>query len=484
MKNLAWYVFAISMLVHLIGINLIGRTWDEPFKVDTGYVAWDNLFHGRLGADDWTYGLEHPPLAKYIYGATLPLQMLDIAPPIKIDKPTYDRVMSGLWLRSLYNGHEFMVEYDLTTPRLVSALVNSLAVMITYILACGFAGPYLALTAPLALLLSPRFLVMGQLVTFESLSVLATVGVAYFALRKRPYLALLVAVLSFWVRYGNLYSFVLLGITLRLTKQKLWPLLVAPILAFAVGMLTWPLLWHQFPHYLIQTFLEHQTRGIGPSLYIVKQLLITTPEPILLLAGLGLFRAPAYVKYWFLSALIFFTLASVPTGGTRYAIAIYPALALLAVSGASYFDFRHLVPRILASIVLLYLLGSLVVYYPYYLDYYNLLIGGVKGATSQGQAVSWWGEGQREAALWLKSHTRSGDTIALYVTPQYIFPATIRDGVKLFPYNSGGGIATYLVVSRDQDSPELTTGYKLVYSVKAASQVTLVQIYQNLSPTP
>ncbi|KKU13821.1 MAG: hypothetical protein UX21_C0035G0011, partial [Microgenomates group bacterium GW2011_GWC2_45_8] len=329
----------------------------------------------------------------------------------------------------------------------------------------------------LALLFSPRYLVMGQLITFESLSVLATVALVYYAFRKRLYLALLIAALSFWVRYSNLYSFILLAFILLLTKQKLRYLFLAPVVTFVLGMLLWPLLWHQFPHYLFQTFLEHQARGIGPSLYILQEFLLTTPEPILFLAFLGIFRSPAYIKAWFFSAFVFFSLASVPTGGIRYAIALYPALALLAVSGASYFDFRRLLPRVVAGLFLVYLLGSLLVYTPYYLDYYNLLVGGVKGATHRGLAVSWWGEGQREAALYLKSHVKAGDTIALYVTPQYVFPSTILSGVKLYPYNTGAGEATYLVVSRDQEIPSLTAHYDLLYSAQVAGSVDLVRVY-------
>ncbi len=478
MRHLAWYVFLGSLLIHLLGLNQLGRTWDEPFKVDTGYVAWDNLFHARVGESDWTYGMEHPPLAKYIYGSLLPPHLLDITPPFQIDKPTYDHVMSGLWISQQFRDRLFMVQYDLTLPRILSALASSLAVTLTYLLATSFASPILALAAPLTLVLSPRYLVMGQLITFESLSVLATVALVYYALRKRLYLALVLAALSFWVRYSNLYSFLLLALVLIFTKQKLWYLLLAPVITFVIGLVIWPLLWHEFPHYLLQTFLEHQTRGIGPSLYIIRQFLVTTPEPILLLSLLGLFRAPSYVRAWFFSALIFFSLASVPTGGTRYAIALYPALALLCVSGLSFFDFRRLFPRLLAGLSILYLVGSLLLYSPYYLDYYNLLLGGVKGAASRGLAVSWWGEGQREAALYLKSHVQEGDTIALYVTPQYVFPTTIYPGVKLYPYNTGAGVANYLVVSRDQENSALTAGYDLVYSVTVARSVPLVQVYR------
>lgn len=477
MHHLAWYVFLGSLLIHLFGFNQLGRTWDEPFKVDTGYVAWDNLFHARVGESDWSYGLEHPPLAKYIYSSLLPFHMLNITPPIQIDKATYDRVMRGLWVSQQFRDRLFMVQYDLTLPRLLSALASSLAVTLTYLLATSFASPILALAAPLALVFSPRYLVMGQLITFESLSVLATVAMLYYALCKRLYLALFIAALSFWVRYSNLYSFLLLALVLVFTQQKLWYLLLAPVITFVLGLTIWPLLWHEFPHYLLQTFLEHQTRGIGPSLYIIREFIVTTPEPILFLSLLGLLRAPSYVRVWFLSALLFFSLASVPTGGTRYAIALYPALALLCVSGLSFFNFHRFLPRLFAGLSLFYLMGNLLLYSPYYLDYYNLLVGGVKGAATHNFAVSWWGEGQREAALYLKSHVQAGDTIALYLTPQYVFPSTIYPGVKLYPYNTGAGVANYLVISRDQESSALTADYDLVYSTQVAHSVDLVRVY-------
>ncbi|KKU20911.1 MAG: hypothetical protein UX32_C0010G0001, partial [Microgenomates group bacterium GW2011_GWF1_46_12] len=45
--QLALIIFVISFLFHLIGLGKIGRTWDEQFKYDLGFVGWDNIFHGR-----------------------------------------------------------------------------------------------------------------------------------------------------------------------------------------------------------------------------------------------------------------------------------------------------------------------------------------------------------------------------------------------------------------------------------------------------
>jgi len=78
-------------------------------------------------------------------------------------------------------------------------------------------------------------------------------------------------------------------------------------------------------------------------------------------------------------------------------------------------------------VIFAYMILDMFSYYPYYLDYYNMLINGVKDASKLGYEISWWGEGQRDVGLYINKNLPAGASVGYLVVPRYVAPATRRD---------------------------------------------------------
>lgn len=498
--GLALLVFVVSLLFHLLGINQAGRTWDEQFKVDLGYIAWINWARGNFSVGAWNLGIEHPMVAKYVYGLFLPPHLIRLSgtDPVKLRTDFSAEEMIKLsrhdYIPTQILGVWHAVDYDWTLVRLASALSNSLAVAGTFWLAGWFLSDYWALLAPVILLFSPRFLAMGKQVSYESITGGLTVtAVLLFAwlLRSRkriwPYLAVgLVSGLLVFTRYNNVYVLVLL-LGFRLIRNRSFEarLVLIPATALAFGYLTWPLLWHDLPKYFLASLAENQIRAIGPTLYYLKMLLVTTP--VLWLVGLVLgvivlVRQRSERAYWLLwwlgSVVLVFSFFGIESGGTRYIFFIYPAFGVAAAVGWASILKKLAWGKLAVGGLVLYGLWLSFSIHPYYLDYYNELIGGTAGAEKRGFEISWWGEGQREVGRHLNEVAREGASVALLVTPRYVAPP-LRSDLRQSTFGVFDG-EDYVIVSRADFSAHeniLREKYDLIYEAKADG-VELVSLWQ------
>ncbi|MBI2031165.1 MAG: glycosyltransferase family 39 protein [Candidatus Levybacteria bacterium] len=498
------FIFFIAIISHLIGINKIGRTWDEQFKVDMGYIAWDRIFAGDFSTDSWKIGEEHPMVAKYVYGLFIRPEMIRLDDgrgnlrsfllPNEITQ-----ISNGNYIITQLNEKLFAVNYDFTFPRIASALFNSIAIAVVTILAFFMLKGYWVLVPGLFLVLTPRFLVMGQLITYESLSVFLFSLTAFFFyhLLKNPKITKLYVIIGFlcgllfWTRYNNIYVFLFLTGWLLihyLFNKKMevfnWRLILIPLISFFLGIAIWPLMWSEFPKYLLLTFQENQVRPIGPSFYFVGRLLVTTPVPIILGLIIGIFVGFTKRNYflilllwWFFSALMFFSLVSIQMGGTRYIFVIYPAIAILSAFGFS----KILKGKFafLLVILVIFMIWDMARAYPYYLDYYNQIIGGSKEASGKDYEFSWWGEGQREIGFWINKNLPQGSSVALIVTPKYVFPSLRKDLINK-GYSDEKTDADYVVVTRGDSKNlplEFFMRYKNIYNSEIEGEY-LVSLYK------
>jgi 4-amino-4-deoxy-L-arabinose transferase-like glycosyltransferase len=122
-------------------------------------------------------------------------------------------------------------------------------------------------------------------------------------------------------------------------------------------------------------------------------------EPRVLLALLGF-------------VLLFSTMMSIePKKFDRYLLPIWPSLEILAAAGLislvqriqAFWRQRTTSPAVsfvLWSLFSVLLIGNLAWYHPYYLAYFNPLLGG--GATAQQVMLVGWGEGQEQIGAWLR----------------------------------------------------------------------------------
>jgi hypothetical protein len=461
-----------AFVVHLIGLNQAGRTWDEQFKVDLGYIAWNNIFRGEFSQEAWSAGTEHPMVAKYIYGFFLGPHLTflkDSQREANLTPLEIEEIRNGNYIITQLQDTLYAVSYDLTFPRATSALFNTLAIVLTVLLARRVVSVFWSYIAGVFLLVTSRFVGMGQLITYESLSVFlfCLIALLFYRLLKNPdniRLHSVIGILSgmmIWTRYNNVVVFLFLGgwfvIHILLTKQKNlinWKFLIIPFVAFFLGISIWPYVWHDFPTNLIDSFHQNQSRPIQPSFYYIEQLLVTTPIPIIIGGLVGIFLSikgalrkeywHVIFLWWLLCVGLFASFLAVEMGGTRYIFVIYPVIAIMATYGY----FRILKGRLVWVIPLLvtFMLFDQARVFPYYIDYYNQFVGGPKGAVEQGYQFSWWGEGQRELGIWINQNLPSGSSIGLIVTPKYVFPQT-RPDLVMKGYVDSKSDAQYIVVS-------------------------------------
>src|SRR3989304_1533447 len=301
---LAVVVFFFSLVFHAFMINEAGRTWDEQFKVDLGFVAWGGGggggFLGKgwgLGRGDprggwaagdfseksWRLGIEHPMVAKYIYGLFLPGQAIRLSTTgdqtkMRQDFNVDERIVlsRNKYIPTMIRNVWYAVDYDWTLIRLVSAVFNSLALAGVFVMATWFLADGWALLAPAILLFTPRFLAMGKQLTYESITVGVVVWtvILFDRLMTRskklwPYVVVgLACGLVIFTRYNNVYIFVLLVGWWLIRYRSLEPrLALLPAAALLFGFLTWPLLWHSFPRYLIESIVENGGRAGGGAGY-------------------------------------------------------------------------------------------------------------------------------------------------------------------------------------------------------------------------
>lgn len=489
-------IFSISFCVHLIGINRIGRTWDEQFKVDTGFVAWKNLTKGDFSEKSWSHVYEHPMVGKYIYGFFMGPHMIRIDDGkghfARLTNLDIQALSTGNYIKTQIGNELYMVSYDLTTPRLVSALLNSLAVTLTVLIAMLFLSELWAFLAGAFLILIPRFLAMGQLITFESVTVFffTLTAVLFYKLLKNPgeikwYIVVgILCGLLFWTRYNNYFIFVFLGGWMLLDyyfkkNREIFNLrlLLIPTIAFFLGVIIWPYLWHDFPKNLIESFMFHSGRAT-PTLYFLNRILVTTPVPILIGLTLGIIFAlknkkywQVFILWWFFSVLLVNTLIGSSGGGTRYVFIIYPVIGMLCAYGFSQLLKRKWIYALIP--VFAYMIIEMAMFYPYYLDYYNMIIGGVRGASKLDYEVSWWGEGQRALGNYANKNIPPGSTFGYFVVPRYVAPATRFDINNLGFIDDTDLTPDYVMVSRwrvNEFNKKHGTKYSVIHSEKVRSE--------------
>jgi len=156
--------------------------------------------------------------------------------------------------------------------------------------------------------------------------------------------------------------------------------------------------------------------------------LVTVPIGILLLAGVGVAaslrrcRADSAGMLLVLNFLVLLVVRALPGtpphDGVRLLLPSFAFLAVLAGVGCGvvfgYAARRWNRRAAAAAVVAVYLTaaGNLVLYAPQWLSYYNLLIGGLGGATAAGMEPTYYWDGLDHSVLdWLHEHTAEGEKI-------------------------------------------------------------------------
>jgi hypothetical protein len=239
-------------------------------------------------------------------------------------------------------------------------------------------------------------------------------------------------------------------------------------------------------------FWQEQGAGNPPPLYYYFQyFLITTPALLLAFSSVSLLKLFRTKNFWLLVLVLWFLtpflfmFAKYRQGGIRLMMPIFAPLSLMAALGLEAVGeklkrFKYAL-FLLVPVYLLFLDFSV---HPYYLDFFNEIIGGPKGAVERGVSLMWWGEGVKEAVDFVNRTAPPGATFQSAVVPLHAIPRLREDLVRLKPI-----IAPHMVTEKpwveDSNSylleidKEEMADYVVVYNVGIAIPDEYEEVYSS-----
>jgi hypothetical protein len=495
---ISFIIFLLAFSLRIWNLNKAGQMWDEKsLLVD---YAWDYVKDARnlnFGGDSWWKNQpDHPPLVRYLRGiASIP------------DIKAWDNKGSPI-----YN-------YDLTYDRMLSVFLTSFAAVLVFLIGARYVSLYSGFAAGMIFSMLPIPLGHSQIALLEPLDLFFPTAsmFAFFLFLEKPN------------KKRMVFSGIALGFALlaRETHLMLLPMMLIIIFIknhclkikniksvfyktlgiFGIAFLTFFCLWPMpFFHlaWEFNYFMNLRVQGTGPIPevffgrliltpipYFFVYTIITTPLVILLLSLLGLKKINKSRNWvWYSLVLWFcfpFILSFYPKKehGIRYIIQICTPLALIAAMGFELmvskffkkFNYKllMLIPLFLYQFIILSRIT------PYYIDYFNILVGGAKNVYEKRLfQLGWWGEGIKEAFTYLDKNTPKNTTVGIATSPSHALPPLPKQ--KVVKYKTGEKydyvvVNLYNVIREGFNDSEIKTNYKTVYSV-IADGAHLVEVYK------
>lgn len=501
-------ILILAFGLRFLTLNQIGRTWDEPEYIEQGHKMIELLKQGDFGNSYFYTTYDHPPLVKYLYGITAHFDAESV----------------------LKTGPVF--KYDYTFSRILSVTMFSIGILFTILIGWKLFSPTVGIIAGIILSMLPFSLGLSQLVTAESLKILTYPLAIYsyiplFKNRIKTVSIVFAGVatgLALQAKQTNFILIILLGIIFlmqykRLDKisrknflrEKLKIFLAVCLIGILVFIALWPQfifhikdvweinqkLWSvQFSSKIWQITLAPPEIFFGklrlvPVFYYVVYFFISIPVLILVLFFLGLKNIVKNKNIYSLTIILWFLLPfslsiySWRQHGLRYIIEIYPAIALIAALGFDTFIQRFTRSQfnklLYFTPVIAYLLISLWYVKPYYLDYFNELVGGTGTVYKHNLfQTGWWGQGEKEAGLYLRKIAPQGANVGLALSPEHTFPRFDSLKYSIWSANKKYDFVVvnhYHIIRDGFDDSTIRKNYNLTYQVKADG-ATLVYVYK------
>ncbi len=242
-----------------------------------------------------------------------------------------------------------------------------------------------------------------------------------------------------------------------------------------------------------------------PKIYYVAHFLITTPLVLLVFFTYALKKIVEIVtlktvknkdlqitKWFFFVLLVWFSLSFLQSlynfrqHGIRYIIELYAPFSLISAIGIQFllerFKTKKIWQVVLLTAVIMYLFLVLIKISPYYLDYFNEVVGGVNTVHKNKLfQLGWWGQGTKEAATYLEKNAPKGSKIGTALFANSLLPGTNKEFLIEEYYL--GKKYDYVLVSYFNrtrlgfQDEEVKKNYTLIYSVKA-DKASLIDIYK------
>lgn len=477
-KFLPLIIFVIALSWRLVGLNAQGETWDEIVYFDAGHSYLANIKNLDFNANHWGFNREHPPIAKFIYAA--------VSIPSYINHTT-----------------------DYTNGRVASAIMGALTILIVYFLAKDLFSVKVAALSAIILTFMPNLVGLNKVygldtptLLFFTLTIYLFISACYQKSHRLFIFSSLSLGLAIGTRFNNVILFALLPIIYltifnrdifkRENKIFLIYFISVPLISVLFLFATWPWLWENTKYHLEITIghwsaVKELFLGniqIVPNTYYPVYLLITTPVIILFLI-IPFFckliiekNEKYYILFFWLLACFLVTLSPTKQGGMRYFICAYPAVAMMASIGFFYL-YRGIIRYFFGIVLLAYLIIINLSVHPYYLTYYNEIVGGTRNVYEKKLfPIGWWGEGVEEAAIWTSNNAPRNAKVDIMALPNHTTGNKLRSDIKITSKNPD-----YIIINlnatfyRNITIPE---NFRSVKVVKSGS-VPFVTIYQKQS---
>ena len=506
MKTLiiAVFIFLFAFSLRIWNLNAAGRWWDEEWYISKGYTFINLLKKGDLNNPVWyTLGADHPPLAAYIYG------LASYGDMVRYDS---EYLPFFGWPKGapVYN-------YDLVYSRLISVFASSISVVLIYLIGQRYFSRFIGMTSAMILAMVPHFLGFSQMVTLESLTMLSFTSCVYFYLRflesGRGAFLLLTGILTgacIMVKESNVVIYIFYLVSYLVWRSRIkrmnipfFHLIYIGIVSMIMSFLIWPEVWLHFSSYfnfisilwlgegLVPEMLFGRMMGARSFFYIVA-FFVTTPVVLLCLSFFGLKETWDRRKKWISLVIIiwFFTpfLLSVfhhRQHMVRYIIQFYAPFSLLAAIGlekiVSCISKKMMHKYLAAFFVFLYLMYILLNISPYYLNYFNEVVGGTKNVYNRNLFfLGWFGEGLRGPGKYLEDNALKDSKIGMALNPSHTLYKA--EGLDFENYISDKEydyvVVNYFnVIRMGFDESKLLKDYKIVYHEDAGG-VDIARVYK------
>lgn len=497
-------VLLFSLGVRLINLNQMGRTADEDYIVQKGW-KFVSMAEAKDFSNSYWYSVpDHPPVANYLYG---------LASELDVRGYNSSQISSD----NTYKGVP-VFSYDLTYGRLLSVLLSSLTILLVTLFGWEYISPFVGVTAGLIMSAIPFYLGLSQIVFLEIPLALFFTGAVYAffaaASRKSTLYAILAGILTGIALEVKQTAFLLFPLFLalylqwrffrskskyRLSRAQLWYFLIATVLSYII---VWPMPLFHLSYYISFTYNTWlQGNGypewffgglhIDPIYYYTVYFLIIIPLLLLLFFFFGVYKALSSKQVTLLSVVLWIavpfigqSLFSLRQHELRYVVEIFAPLSLLVAYGleeaAAVLPFKQ-AKYFLLILTMIYMLFILWQQTPYYLDYFNELVGGTKNVYDKKWfQFGWGGPGEKAGGIYIIQHAHKGQRVGEALDPSKNLPTV--SWLKYSQYNESKHydwvVVNYYDVIRDGfNESQVREKYQLVYTVYD-NGAPLVHVYR------
>ncbi len=512
-RRLAVLCGLLASLAVILTLNGPGLTVNEPLDVRPGRNYLKVLHQeGRHFFDrsviDRAYrdNAEHPPLGRWLLGiASIVFEPFEVL--LRGPDPTGSYVLAG---------------------RLAPALAfGGLVAMIAWVGVRRFGRPA-GLAAAFALVAMPRVFAhahLGALDTFLSFTWTAALLAADRATRSRRPLSAMMAAGVVWslALLTKIHAWFLLPIVCGWTIWRIGirrasvAMTVWTVTGSGLFWLGWPWLWHDSwaritnywgtgvaratirVLYFGQVYADRDVPWHYPWLYFA----VTVPIGLHALGLVGVLRGwkgrrheplPVLLAACVVFFLVLFSTRVPVYDGERLFLIVFPAWALLIGLGFGRIyeglSRRMRIRRALVGFLALQAIG-VVSTYPFGLSYYNLLVGGLRGAQRLGLEVTYWSDAVDDVLLNRLAMAAAPESTAAMVPTLYPGQGVLttgfdrvlaRRGIVLADQESAAR-AEWVVVSRrvaywpDAWRDRLRTGQGQLVATRSRQGVTLAEVW-------